>query len=156
MNKLMLGNEAFARGLYEGGCQLISSYPGTPSTEITEFGAKYEEMYNAAALQIDEIAERILQLGGTPESKFSEYLKVSTIKELDKTECSGEAIEYIMGYFKNLIAQERALIELAGEANDDVTADLMTGYIAAQEKTVWMLLAFAEHHHKNECGCESK
>lgn len=45
MNKLMLGNEAFARGLYEGGCQLISSYPGTPSTEITEFGAKYEEMY---------------------------------------------------------------------------------------------------------------
>ena len=45
MNKLMLGNEAFARGLYEGGCKLISSYPGTPSTEITEFGAKYEEVY---------------------------------------------------------------------------------------------------------------
>ncbi len=45
MNKLMLGNEAFARGLYEGGCQLISSYPGTPSTEITEFGAKYDDMY---------------------------------------------------------------------------------------------------------------
>ncbi|MCI7803777.1 MAG: indolepyruvate ferredoxin oxidoreductase subunit alpha [Oscillospiraceae bacterium] len=45
MKKLMLGNEAFARGLFEGGCQLISSYPGTPSTEITEFGAKYEEMY---------------------------------------------------------------------------------------------------------------
>lgn len=45
MNKLMLGNEAFARGLYEGGCQLISSYPGTPSTEITEFSAKYDDMY---------------------------------------------------------------------------------------------------------------
>ncbi|MGN0620620.1 MAG: indolepyruvate ferredoxin oxidoreductase subunit alpha [Porcipelethomonas sp.] len=45
MKKLMLGNEAFARGLYEGGCRLISSYPGTPSTEITEFGAKYDEMY---------------------------------------------------------------------------------------------------------------
>lgn len=45
MNKLMLGNEAFARGLYEGGCQLISSYPGTPSTEITEYSAKYDEMY---------------------------------------------------------------------------------------------------------------
>jgi indolepyruvate ferredoxin oxidoreductase alpha subunit len=45
MNKLMLGNEAFARGLYEGGCKLISSYPGTPSTEITEFGAKYQEVY---------------------------------------------------------------------------------------------------------------
>lgn len=45
MKKLMLGNEAFARGLYEGGCRFISSYPGTPSTEVTEYGAKYEEMY---------------------------------------------------------------------------------------------------------------
>ena len=45
MKRLMLGNEAFARGLYESGCRLISSYPGTPSTEITEYGAKYEEMY---------------------------------------------------------------------------------------------------------------
>lgn len=117
---------------------------------------KYEEMYNSAAAHVDEIAERILQLGGTPESKFSEYLKIATIKELGKVECGKEAMEHILGYFKNLIAQERALIALAGEANDDVTADLMTGYIAAQEKTVWMLLAFAEHHHKNECGCESK
>lgn len=45
MKKLMLGNEAFARGLYESGCRMISSYPGTPSTEITEYGAKYEEIY---------------------------------------------------------------------------------------------------------------
>ena len=45
MKKLMLGNEAFARGLFESGCQLISSYPGTPSTEITEYAAKYDEMY---------------------------------------------------------------------------------------------------------------
>ncbi len=43
--KLMLGNEAVARGLYEAGCRVISSYPGTPSTEITEFSASYEEMY---------------------------------------------------------------------------------------------------------------
>ncbi len=41
----MLGNEAVARGLYEAGCRVISSYPGTPSTEITEFAAKYDEMY---------------------------------------------------------------------------------------------------------------
>ncbi len=39
--QLMLGNEAVARGLYEAGCRLISSYPGTPSTEITEFAAEY-------------------------------------------------------------------------------------------------------------------
>ena len=45
MKKLMLGNEAVARGLYEAGCSFVSSYPGTPSTEITEAVAKYEEVY---------------------------------------------------------------------------------------------------------------
>ena len=45
MKKLMLGNEAFARGLYEAGCSFVSSYPGTPSTEITEYAAKYGEIY---------------------------------------------------------------------------------------------------------------
>ncbi len=45
MKKLMLGNEAFARGLYESGCKIVSSYPGTPSTEITEEAAKYDEIY---------------------------------------------------------------------------------------------------------------
>ena len=45
MKKLMLGNEAVARGLYESGCRVASSYPGTPSTEITEFAAKYDEIY---------------------------------------------------------------------------------------------------------------
>ena len=45
MKTLMLGNEAVARGLYEAGCAFVSSYPGTPSTEITEAIAKYPEVY---------------------------------------------------------------------------------------------------------------
>ena len=45
MKMLMLGNEAVARGLYEAGCSFVSSYPGTPSTEITEAIAKYPEVY---------------------------------------------------------------------------------------------------------------
>ena len=44
MQKLMLGNEAIARGAYEAGAAVVSSYPGTPSTEITEFIAKYPEI----------------------------------------------------------------------------------------------------------------
>ena len=46
MNKLMLTNEAVARGAYEAGVKVVSSYPGTPSTEITEFVAKYPEIYS--------------------------------------------------------------------------------------------------------------
>ena len=45
MKELMLGNAAVARGLYEAGCAVISSYPGTPSTEITEEAVKYDEIY---------------------------------------------------------------------------------------------------------------
>lgn len=45
MKKLMLGNEAVARGLFEAGCGFVSSYPGTPSTEITEYAAKYDEIF---------------------------------------------------------------------------------------------------------------
>lgn len=46
MKELMLGNKAFARGLYEAGCSVVSSYPGTPSTEVTEEIAKYDEIYS--------------------------------------------------------------------------------------------------------------
>ena len=46
MNKaLMLGNEAVARGLWEAGVSVVSSYPGTPSTEITEYISKYDDIY---------------------------------------------------------------------------------------------------------------
>lgn len=45
MKKLLLGNAAVARGLYEAGCRFVSSYPGTPSTEITEHVADYDEIY---------------------------------------------------------------------------------------------------------------
>ena len=45
MKKLMLGNEAVARGLYEAGVKIVSSYPGTPSTEITEIAATYDDIY---------------------------------------------------------------------------------------------------------------
>ena len=45
MKKILLGNEAVARGAYEAGVKVISSYPGTPSTEITESAAKYGSLH---------------------------------------------------------------------------------------------------------------
>ena len=46
MKKLLIGNEAVARGIYEGGVNVVSSYPGTPSTEITEFLSKYDDIHS--------------------------------------------------------------------------------------------------------------
>ena len=111
---------------------------------------KFESMYDDAAAKIDEIAERILTLGGTPENKFSEYLKVARIAEVSGVSRSSEAVENVLATYKQFIAEERKLIDLANEANDAVTADLLTGYLKEQEKLVWMLVAF------NTRSCEHK
>lgn len=104
---------------------------------------KFESMYDDVATKIDEIAERILMLGGMPENRFSEYLKVAKIKETSGVKCGHEAVEHVLDAYKYLIGQERRLLALATEAGDDVTADLMTGYLAEQEKMVWMLVAYS-------------
>ena len=112
---------------------------------------KFEDMYNDAATKIDEIAERILMLGGTPENKFSGYLKVSHVAELSGVTRSHEAVEHILNTYKHFIAEERQLIELANEANDVVTADMLTGYLKEQEKMVWMLVAFSTKPCEHNC-----
>ncbi len=108
--------------------------------------SKYEELYNDAATKIDDIAERLLQLDAAPESKYSEYLKVSTIKEAGEIHCGKEAIESLLGYLKTLIALEREILSAASEAGDEVTVSLMSDYLKDQEKSVWMFTAFAHNH----------
>ena len=108
-----------------------------------ELHAKFEEIYDDLVVKVDEIAERILMLGGTPENKFSEYLKVAKVKEISGITCGGEAVDHILETYGYLIGEERKVIELANEAGDDATADLMTGYLKEQEKMVWMLVAFS-------------
>jgi dps family protein len=103
--------------------------------------SKYEELYNDAAEKVDEVAERILQLGSTPESRFSAYLQTSEIKEADVVSCSKEAVDLLLDYYKTLIARERRIIEVASDANDDTTVSLINDFLVGQEKTVWMLVA---------------
>ena len=109
---------------------------------------KFEDMYNDTAAKIDEIAERILTLGGTPENKFSEYLKIARVAEVSGVTRSSEAVEHVLETYKHFIAEERKLIEVANEANDAVTVDMLTGYLKEQEKMIWMLVAFSTR------GCE--
>lgn len=103
---------------------------------------QFEELYDEAATQIDEIAERILMLGETPNHNFSDYLKVGEIKETGVVSDDKETVSLVLDYLKVLIAKERKIVELAGDASDEVTVDLMVGYMESQEKTVWMLTAF--------------
>lgn len=78
---------------------------------------KFESMYDDAAEKVDEIAERILMLGGVPENKFSEYLKVAKIKEVSDVACGSDAISNILetyGYL--LVRRERSLNWLMKQA----------------------------------------
>ena len=111
---------------------------------------KFESMYDDTATKVDEIAERILTLGGTPENKYSGYLKVARIPEVSGVTSSHEAVDNILNTYKHFIAEERKLIDLANEANDVVTADMLTGYLKEQEKMIWMLVAFSTRN------CEHK
>jgi starvation-inducible DNA-binding protein len=89
-------------------------------------------------------------LGGTPENKYSGYLKVARIPEVSGVTSSHEAVDNILNTYKHFITEERKLIDLANEANDAVTADMLTGYLKEQEKMIWMLVAFSSRN------CEHK
>jgi starvation-inducible DNA-binding protein len=60
--------------------------------------------------------------------------------------CGHEAVEIVLDTYKILIEKERKLIDLANDANDVVTADMLTGYLKEQEKMVWMFVALSSHH----------
>ena len=110
--------------------------------------SKYEELYNDAAEKVDEIAERLLQLGATPENRYSEYLKVSNLKE-DGFEREGRhALDRVLDAMALLIKEEREVAQLASEAGDDVTVALMDDYLKGQEKLVWMFVSFLEKKDK--------
>lgn len=112
--------------------------------------SKFEEMYDDTAEKVDELAERILMLGGVPESKFSAYLKVAKVKEAEVTTCGETALKNILDTYGYLIGEERKVLALAGEVNDESTVALMSDYLKEQEKLVWMLVAYST------CDCKEK
>ena len=103
---------------------------------------KFESMYDDAAEKVDEIAERILMLGGTPANKFSDYLKVANISEVDKVSNGEQALNNILQSISYLIGEERKILSIASQAGDEVTVSMMSDYLKEQEKLVWMLTAY--------------
>lgn len=107
-----------------------------------ELHLKFEELYNDSLVKIDEIAERILTLGYTPLHSYTDYLKVSGVKELINISNGKKAIESIINGFSKIIKIEREIFELSGKANDEGTNSLMSDYIPQQEKLIWMYSSY--------------
>lgn len=99
---------------------------------------KFEELYDNLVLKIDEIAERILTLGHTPNHNFSDYIQLSTIKESKEVSDGTKCVENILSSFKVVIELQRELLEITEKAGDEGTYSQMSGYISEQEKEVWM------------------
>jgi starvation-inducible DNA-binding protein len=99
---------------------------------------KFEELYNNLVLKIDEIAERILTLGSTPNHNYSDYLRLSTIKESQEVSDGKADVENILASFKTVIDLQRELLDLTEKAGDEGTNSQMSDYITEQEKEVWM------------------
>jgi len=103
---------------------------------------KFEELYTSLQLQIDEIAERVLTLGGTPLHAYSDFAQHSSIKE-DKGVFNGnECVRGVVAGLQELIEEQRNVSATAAEAEDQGTEDLVDGYVQEQEKLVWMYNAF--------------
>lgn len=107
-----------------------------------ELHLKFEELYNDAILKVDEIAERVLTLGGTPHHTFTSYLEHSTIKEAANVKDGNGTVSTTLSNLKTLLEMERKILALSGEAGDEGTNSQMSDYITQQEKTVWMLNAY--------------
>jgi starvation-inducible DNA-binding protein len=110
--------------------------------EFFELHVKFEEYYDDAVIKVDEIAERILTLEGEPLHTFSDYIKVSEIKEEKGVSDGEKGVEIIINNFSTLILKERKILNLASEADDEGTASLMSDYISETEKTLWMLSSY--------------
>jgi len=107
-----------------------------------ELHVKFEELYNDLLLKIDEIAERILTLGYSPAHNYSGYKKESTIAESEQVSDGSKAVADILTSFQTIITLERKMLALSAEAEDEGTNALMSDYIRAHEKLIWMYSAF--------------
>jgi len=103
---------------------------------------KFEEMYDDAKLKIDEIAERILTLRYQPTSNFTDYIKMSNLKESPSDLKDTEMVKTLLEDHGAILKQLRSVIGKADEAGDEGTIDMIGGYIAELEKISWMLDAW--------------
>lgn len=103
---------------------------------------KFEELYNLATANMDEVAERLLTIGGRPVATIAEQLRLSPITEAQGKLSAEEMVEHVVADLNAMLDVIRQGIHEAGEAEDNATEDMMIGFTAALDKEIWMLNAF--------------
>ncbi|GGA37609.1 Dps family protein [Psychrobacillus lasiicapitis] len=104
--------------------------------------AKFEELYNEATLNMDEIAERLLTLGEAPVATLKEHLELSDIKEAKNKESADEMVQAVVEDFDKIMKSLKKGMDEAAKEEDDMTEDMLNAIYQKTEKHQWMLNAF--------------
>ncbi|AIQ12142.1 Dps family protein [Paenibacillus durus] len=103
---------------------------------------KFEKLYDEVTEKMDEVAERLLSIKGTPAATMKEYLEIATIQEATGKEDSRAMLQSLIEDFTTIAEELTEGIELAEEASDQPTADLFIKIRSDFEKHSWMLRSF--------------
>ncbi len=103
---------------------------------------KFEELYTEAAVKIDEVAERILALEGTPKGSLKNILSNADIESRDDVLEANDMVQAIVKANKVLIKYLDGVLKQASEVEDEGTIDIFTSYIQELQKQNWMLNSF--------------
>lgn len=111
-------------------------------TQFFTLHTKFQELYEEAALHVDEIAERLLAIKGAPLATMREYTAHAIVQEASGTESATEMVAQLVEDFTVVIQALKEAMETAQEAKDETTADMLLAIHTSLEKHVWMLNAF--------------
>ncbi len=107
--------------------------------------AKLEELYDQTAQIIDDVAERLLALGGSPVANLKKALELTSVKEREDLPISSdETIKSLISDVDYWIRDTKEIVELAEESSDGATADQFNGYLTEYQKLMWMLKSYMD------------
>lgn len=103
---------------------------------------KFEELYNEASQYVDDLAERILAIGGNPVGTLKDSLEISIVDEAGKNYSAEQMVEAFSNDLTHISEQLVKSIEVAGEAGDDVSEDMFIGMKNSVDKHNWMFKSY--------------
>lgn len=103
---------------------------------------KFEELYNESASVVDEVAERLLAIGGEPVATMKEYIDIATIEETKGETNANEMVSSLINDYKHLKTEMKGLAGLAEQYDNDAINDLAVGLLVKLDTHIWMLSAY--------------
>src|SRR5699024_9211310 len=103
---------------------------------------KFEELYNESADVVDEAAERLLAIGGTPVATMKEYLNIATLAETKEESSADEMVSNLVDEYTHPKQELKALAQLSDQHGDDETNDLAAGLLGRIDTPIRMLRAY--------------